>query len=605
MRMRLVFTCIFLVFALLLSRIYYLSIKSNIYYEQLAKQNAIKTQPLLPIRGEIRDSNGEFLAINELGFSVSIAPYLSLRKKNHAFLEEELRIISEYFPDFSAEDLKKTYQKSDSYYNQEYISVIDFIPYEMMIAHMSSLSLRERIKIEPAVKRKYPYGKIASHVIGYIGKSHLEDIKTNELARLTNQIGKAGIERYYNDILQGQKGVREVKVNALNQEIQELFYQEPSSNDLSLSIDIRLQSYLSEIFHKNAGAVVIMDVQSGAILAAGSYPEFDPNAFVNGISTQEWQLILNDPDHPFTNKLINGHYPPGSLVKMGVGLAFLNSKNIQAQTNFFCNGFVELGGRKFRCWNRLGHGQVDLKHAIKQSCDVYFYEGGLKVGIDTISQTLSRIGFGKQTGVDLPNEFIGTVPSREWKLQRYNQAWYQGETLNTSIGQGSFSTTPMQVARYTAQLATGKNVKPHFLKGLIDSNLSLNEDLNQSLEEPFTSFEKAQLPLIREAMLSVTNEQGGTAYRYFKDFPLKIAAKTGTAQVIGFSQSQNTNIKEEDLQYYTRSHTWLTSYAPYKNPKYVVTILLEHGGKNTTSGDLGVKIYKKLIELGYFTQEDF
>ncbi|EAH7821097.1 penicillin-binding protein 2 [Campylobacter jejuni] len=600
MRMRLVVGFILLFFIFLLSRVYYLSIKSNVYYEELAKQNAIKTEFLPPVRGQITDRNGTLLAINDLGFSISIKPYLSIKKSNKGILDKELSELTNLFPDLNASKLAEIYKRNDSYYNQDFIKVVDFIPYDEIIPHYSELNLNKTIKIDPVVKRKYPFGKLASHIIGYVGKANLQDVQENEIAKLSNYTGKSGIERYYNDILQGEKGTRVYKVNALNQEVEQLSYTPAMSNDIELTIDIELQSYLTSLFEGNAGAAIIMNVNDGSILAAGSFPEYDLNPFVTGISFKDWDELSNSLDHPFTNKLINGYYPPGSVVKMGVGLSFLNSKNISPSTQYVCNGSIELGGRFFRCWNRSGHGPVDLKHAIKYSCDVYFYNGSLQVGIDQISETLSRIGFGAKTGVDLPSEFVGTLPSKEWKMQRYRQSWFQGDTLNTAIGQGNFLATPMQIARYTAQIAKGGEVIPHFLKSIENNNTTIENQMDENKKEIFTLFEKSQLPYIRDAMYAVTNEQGGTSYRYLHNLDVKVAAKTGTAQVVGFSQTDKNRVDEKQFEYYTRSHAWLTSYAPYSKPKYVVTVLLEHGGRNITSGATVAKIYQKMIELGYF-----
>ncbi|HEF6739676.1 TPA: penicillin-binding protein 2 [Campylobacter jejuni] len=600
MRMRLVVGFILLFFIFLLSRVYYLSIKSNVYYEELAKQNAIKAEFLPPVRGQIADRNGTLLAINDLGFSISIKPYLSIKKSNKGILDKELSELINLFPDLNASKLAEIYKRNDSYYNQDFIKVVDFIPYDEIIPHYSELNLNKTIKIDPVVKRKYPFGKLASHIIGYVGKANLQDVQENEIAKLSNYTGKSGIERYYNDILQGEKGTRVYKVNALNQEVEQLSYTPAMSNDIELTIDIELQSYLTSLFEGNAGAAIIMNVNDGSILAAGSFPEYDLNPFVTGISFKDWDELSNSLDHPFTNKLINGYYPPGSVVKMGVGLSFLNSKNISLSTQYVCNGSIELGGRFFRCWNRSGHGPVDLKHAIKYSCDVYFYNGSLQVGIDQISETLSRIGFGVKTGVDLPSEFVGTLPSKEWKMQRYKQSWFQGDTLNTAIGQGNFLATPMQIARYTAQIAKGGEVIPHFLKSIENNNTTIENQMDENKKEIFTLFEKSQLPYIRDAMYAVANEQGGTSYRYLHNLDVKVAAKTGTAQVVGFSQTDKNRVDEKQFEYYTRSHAWLTSYAPYSKPKYVVTVLLEHGGRNITSGATVAKIYQKMIELGYF-----
>ncbi|MGG33833.1 penicillin-binding protein 2, partial [Campylobacter jejuni] len=550
--------------------------------------------------GQITDRNGTLLAINDLGFSISIKPYLSIKKSNKGILDKELSELTNLFPDLNASKLAEIYKRNDSYYNQDFIKVVDFIPYDEIIPHYSELNLNKTIKIDPVVKRKYPFGKLASHIIGYVGKANLQDVQENEIAKLSNYTGKSGIERYYNDILQGEKGTRVYKVNALNQEVEQLSYTPAMSNDIELTIDIELQSYLTSLFEGNAGAAIIMNVNDGSILAAGSFPEYDLNPFVTGISFKDWDELSNSLDHPFTNKLINGYYPPGSVVKMGVGLSFLNSKNISPSTQYVCNGSIELGGRFFRCWNRSGHGPVDLKHAIKYSCDVYFYNGSLQVGIDQISETLSRIGFGAKTGVDLPSEFVGTLPSKEWKMQRYRQSWFQGDTLNTAIGQGNFLATPMQIARYTAQIAKGGEVIPHFLKSIENNNTTIENQMDENKKEIFTLFEKSQLPYIRDAMYAVANEQGGTSYRYLHNLDVKVAAKTGTAQVVGFSQTDKNRVDEKQFEYYTRSHAWLTSYAPYSKPKYVVTVLLEHGGRNITSGATVAKIYQKMIELGYF-----
>lgn len=594
MRLRLVMAFIFVVFVLLLSRVYYLAIKSNVYYEEMARQNAVKTQFIAPIRGLIFDTKGRLLASNDLGFSIAMKPYLHIKKENRKLLDEEIAFFAQFFPDINTTMLRRNYIREDSYYNQDFIEVAEFVPYKDMITAYSELNLRENLRILPTVKRSYPYENIASHIIGYIGKANLQEIKENEIAKLTRYVGKSGVEKYYNAILQGEKGVREVKVNAFNKEIEELFYTNPKSQDLILSIDIELQRFLTKVFAENAGVAIIMDADDGSILAAGSFPEYDLNLFVSGISASQWQELNESPEHPFINKMINGLYPPGSVVKMGVGLSYLNSGAFNAKGTFYCSGAVELSNRLFRCWNRIGHGAMDLRDAIKHSCDIYFYEGALKVGIDKIAPTLLKMGFGSKTGVDLPNEFIGIMPHREWKLRRYNAAWFRGETLNTSIGQGNFLVTPMQIAKYTAQIASGKRVTPHFVKS--EQNASVQDEL-------FTPFEKNQLPLIKEAMLAVAKEPGGTAYRYFQYLPLNVAAKTGTAQVVGFSQTEKRNIREKDLEYYSRSHTWLTSFAPYDKPKYVVTVLLEHGGKTMTTNALAIKIYEKLLELGYLQRQ--
>ncbi|HEG5919369.1 penicillin-binding protein 2 [Campylobacter lari] len=601
MRMRLVMGFIACFFLLLLARVYYISIKSNVYYEEIAKQNAIKTQFLAPVRGQILDIKGRPLAVNKLGFSISIKPYLHIKKKNRALLEQELQAIAGAFPDLNVTKLKRAYAKADSYYNQDYIEVVPFIEYDAMIKHFTKLNLRENMQVKSTTQRFYPYDALASHVIGYVGKANLNDMNENEIARLTSYVGRSGIERSYNEILQGQKGEKVSKVNALNKEIEELSYKKPTSSNITLSIDLDLQEYLASIFENLAGAAIVMDVKNGAILAAGSFPEYNLNPFVTGISQEEWDKLSNDLNHPFTNKLINGLYPPGSVVKMGTALAFLDGGKVGENHKYLCDSNFELGGRKFRCWKAIGHGYVNMIDAIRESCDVYFYKGALEVGIDIISSVFERIGFGAKTGVDLPNEFIGTVPNRIWKKEKYNQPWYQGETLNTSIGQGDFLATPMQVAKFTAMIATAKNITPHFLHSVDDNVTKVNFDNNKSV---FTTFELSKLPLLRRAMYEVANEDGGTTARFLRNSPITIAAKTGTAQVVGISQSEKKRIKEEDLEYFLRSHAWITSYAPYEKPQYVVVVLIEHGKSgSSTGGPILAKIYQKLIDLGYIDKK--
>ncbi|AJC92312.1 penicillin-binding protein 2 [Campylobacter subantarcticus LMG 24377] len=601
MRMRLVMGFIACFFILLLARVYYISIKSNVYYEEIAKQNAIKTQFLAPVRGQILDVKGRPLAVNKLGFSISVKPYLYIKKKNRPLLDQELQAIVNAFPDLNITRLKRAYAKADSYYNQDYIEVVPFIEYDAMIKHFTKLNLRENMQVKSTTQRFYPYNALASHVIGYVGKANLNDMNENEIARLTSYVGRSGIERSYNEILQGQKGEKVSKVNALNKEIEELSYKKPTSSNITLSIDLDLQEYLTSLFKNLAGAAIVMDVKTGAILAAGSFPEYNLNPFVTGITQEEWDKLSNDLNHPFTNKLINGLYPPGSVIKMGTALAFLDSGKVHENHKYLCDSNFELGDRKFRCWKTIGHGYVDMNDAIKESCDVYFYKGSLEVGIDTISSVFERIGFGAKTGVDLPNEFIGTVPSRIWKKEKYNQPWYQGETLNTSIGQGNFLATPMQVAKFTAMIATSKNITPHFLHSVDDNITKISFENNESV---FTTFELSKLPLLRRAMYEVANVDGGTTARFLKHSPITIAAKTGTAQVVGISQSEKKRIKEEDLEYFLRSHAWITSYAPYEKPQYVVVVLIEHGKSGSSAGGpMLAKIYEKLIDLGYIDKK--
>lgn len=594
MRIRFLLTLFALVWIILLVRIYYISIKSNTYYEQIAKQNAVKTEHLAPLRGSIKDVKDRPMSVNRLGFSVGIKPHLSYKSKL-PILEKDVEYIASLLVNFDKDELKKIYLKKDSPYGQDFVKVIDFISYDDIIGNFSKLSLNDNLEIKPTSKRHYPYGKLASHVIGYVAKANTKDIEKDPLTKLTNYTGRTGIESYYNQVLQGVKGERNIKVTAFNKEIEEISKKLPHSSDIRLTIDLELQKYLSEIFGDDAGAAIIMSVKDGSILGAGSFPEYDINKFVTGISHKEWEELSNNLDHPFTNKIINGLYPPGSVIKMGIALALLGSHKINKDTSSFCTGTMRLGGRNFRCWKTYGHGNVDLRKAIRESCDDYFYKGSLKVGINHIAPVMERLGFGRKTGIDMPNEFVGTVPSRRWKMRKYQQPWYQGETLNTSIGQGYFQATPLQVAYHTAILATKKSLTPHFIKSIDGKEVTF--DINDTI---LTNYEKTQLQYIQEAMYDVANHEKGTAYRALRKSKVVLAAKTGTAQVVGISQTEKKRMKEEDMEYFQRSHAWLTTYGPYKNPQYVVTVLLEHGGHGgSAAGPIVTKIYNKLVEMGY------
>lgn len=597
MRIKIVLGIFISVWIALLVRVYYISIKSNAYYEEIAKQNAVKVDELAPLRGVILDRKLNPLSVNRLGFSIGLKPRLSL-KSNRALLEEEIAFLAETLPDFSVKELMKEYLKADSAYNHDFVDVIGFIPYDKLIPHFAKIAQHDNLRIKITSKRHYPHGSLASHVIGYVGKSNTQDVAEDATAKLVGFSGKTGIEKHYNTILQGIKGEKKTKVTAFNQEIEQVSKTLPVSNDLVLSLDLELQRYIAELFGDDSGAVVVMNAKNGEILAAASFPEYDLNKFVSGITREEWAILANDLNHPFTNKLVNGLYPPGSVVKMGVGMAMMNSGIISPTTTFESTGTMELGGRVFRDWKKEGHGIISYVRAIRESCDDYFYKASLKTGIDIIAPFLSKIGFAAKTGIDLPREFTGTVPSREWKKARFGKGWSQGETLISSIGQGYFLVTPVQVAKYTAFLATGNGVTPHFVSKINDVPLDFPVDPNIVSES-----EKRYLKVTRDGMYEVANVPGGTGLRHINvTAPFKIAAKTGTAQVVGISQTDKKRMREEDMDYYQRSHAWLTTYGPYDNPQYVVTVLVEHGGHGgSEGGPIASKVYDKLYQMGYIT----
>ncbi len=595
MRLKLLISFFFLIWISLLVRVFYLSVQSNNYYSKLSSHNTIKTKKIAPIRGEIHDRNNLPIAINKLGFSIQLLPHLK-HKGDNSELDIAIRDLVHNLPDLNATKIKKRYLRNDSYYNHNDIRVVDFVSYKKIMPVYSPLHLNDNILVIPAPKRYYPYSDLAAHIIGYVAKANKKDVERDELAKLIGSTGKSGIEKYYNSYLEGVAGQRKIKVSAQNEVIKELSYLKAIENrDITLTLDMRLQKYISEQFKARAGAVIVMSVD-GEILAAASFPEYDLNSFVSGISSKQWKALIESIDTPFTNKIINGLYPPGSTIKTGLGLVYLSSGISQWWTTN-CTGTMKLGKRNFRCWKHSGHGKTDIRKAIRESCDDYFYKGSLKVGIADMSFGLKRFGLGSKTGVDLPNEFIGTVPSREWKRKRFNQPWYIGETLNTSIGQGDFLTTPLQIAQFTALMATGRLVKPHLAKS-IDG-----EEVIPEFEDVLTPSQHKKLPIIQQAMRQVCQHSKGTAV-HFMHAKIPVAGKTGTAQVIGISQEIKQRINERDMRYYTRSHAWFTTYAPARDPQYIVTVLVEHGGHGgAAAGGMVSNIYNKLLEFGYIKKK--
>jgi len=595
MRYGFVITAFILFWLMLVSRIYQISIKSNYYYENLAKNNIERKYYIKPVRGEILDREGKLLAVNKIGFSIKIAPHLKQKSKD---LLDTIGSITKEFPEYNATKLLKLYKKKNSPYNHRFIKIIDFISYEDMIGAYPKLTINKFIKIESETKRYYPAGEMATHIVGYVGKSNKKDNKKDKVVEKVGVVGRTGLEKQYNSVLEGKLGYRIVKVSATNKEVAQLEKKEPiEDQNLILNIDLRLQKKINELFKDQSGVAVVMNV-NGDVLAAVSYPSYDPNLFVGGISSKDWKALISDFNHPFTNKIVSGLYPPGSTIKMGMALAFAKSGKASLDTPEYCKGYIKIGkrGHKFRCWSKWGHGTVPLRKAIRESCDVYFYSKSLQVGINDMSKYLNEFGLGVKTGIDLPRERSGVIPNKHWKMKTYKQPWYLGETIIASIGQGYDLVTPMQLARYTAFLATKKLPTPHLahkVAGEIIKPEYKNIDVNLRY-----------LDIIRKGMYDVCNSQRGTAHRAISHLPIIVAGKTGTSQVVSIPQSERRRMKESEMEYYSRSHAWFTSYAPYSNPKYVVTVLVEHGGHGgSTAGPIAAQIYRWLYKNGYFSDK--
>ncbi len=585
----------FVVFWLVLVvRIFIISVIDSEDLESQALKNILQKEPIVPIRGQIIDRNGEPLATNTVGFNIALPPHLSHQAKM-PILRQEVQNLLKFFPHHTEEDLINGYKKKDSPYNHEYIPVIEFVDYETLLRIYPQLIQNDALRIVPLARRFYPNETSASHVIGYVSRANQQDITNQPIAKWTGNIGKEGLEREYDEFLQGEVGTRTAKVTALNQEIEVVSYEEAIENHhLTTTLDVRIQRAMDEIFADKNGAAVIMDANNGEILAAGSYPEYNLNHFIGGISHENWSALRESPYKPLINKIINGLYPPGSVVKMGMGLAFLEHTGINEKTELKTPPFIELGDRKFRDWKKEGHGSADLYKAIKRSVDVYFYTLALNTDFEKIADVLKKMGLGQKTGVDLPNEFVGIVPSPKLKKTRYKQDWYAGDSVVSSIGQGLFLTTPMQIANYTALIASGKLPIPHFAKKIGE------EEVAKEPRDVLNEFEKSKLAVLREGMRQVCSEVGGTANYATRESRAYLACKTGTAQVVGISQEDKARIKESDMDYFHRSQAWITGFLPADDPRYVITVMVEHGGSGSgTGGPVLARLANTLVDLGY------
>ena len=595
MRYKIVIAIFMLFWGIMIARLYHVSIKSNFYYEELAKDNIERKRFIKPVRGEITDLNGNLLAMNQIGFSISIMPHL--KQKDHT-LEGVVETLVKTFPDLNKTVMMKVYKKHNSPYNHKFIKVVDFIHYPDMMGAYPKLSLHKEIKIEAETKRYYPYGKYAAHIVGYTGRSNKKENKKDSVVNEVGKVGKSGLERYYNSVLEGELGYEISKVTATNKAIEVLEKKLPKDNkNLQLNIDIDLQKMIYERFGDATGVAIVMRT-NGEVLSAVSYPSYDPNLFVGGISSKDWKALQDDLAHPFTNKFIHGTYPPGSAIKMGMALAFEKAQPNILATSEHCAGFITLGSskHKFRCWSRWGHGTVGLRRAIRESCDVYFYNKSLKIGINAMAKNLHSFGLGVKTGIDLPREYSGVIPDKQWKMRRYKQPWYKGETVIAAIGQGYDLVTPLQVARYTALIATSKLVTPRIAR-IVDNNVTARKIIPMK----FTSY---YLNEIRKGMYDVCNIKGGTAFRTMSKLPVVVAGKTGTSQVTSIPQSTKKRLKEDELAYFHRSHAWITTYAPFNDPEFVVTVLVEHGGHGgSTAGPIAADIYKWLYRNRYFKKK--
>ena len=433
-----------------------------------------------------------------------------------------------------------------------------------------------------------------AHVIGYVSSVSEKDIKDDPLLEVPGfKIGKSGIEKLFEKKLRGSGGNLKLEVNAFGRIMKEIERTDGIPGErVDLTIDARLQSKAFDLFGEESGAAVLLDVNTGEILAFVSTPSFDPNVMAQGLSNEMWNSLVNDEKKPLSNKALAGQYSPGSTFKMIVALAGLESGAIKPESRSFCAGKMFLGSHAFHCWKEHGHGYIDVVEALQHSCDIFFYETAQKLGIEKIAEMARRFGLGSKVDVGLENEKSGLIPDKAWKLKRFGEPWQQGENLISGIGQGYILTTPIQLATMTARLVNGGyEIKPTFSK--------VNDERKNKIKRINVS--TANLDLIKEGMYNVVNKPGGTAWRSQFDYNgQRMGGKTGTTQVrrISMKERQTGVIAQEDLPWKYRNHALFVGYAPQDNPKYAVAVLVEHGrGGSTVAAPIGGKLLLEAVKL--------
>ena len=559
----------------LLSRLLYLQVLSHEHFTTLSEDNRVKLQPIPPNRGLIFDRNGILLAENLPSYRLEITPeQIDDMGATLDALEGILEIR-----DIDRSRFEKLRKRKPRF---EAVPLL----FHLSDAEVARFSVNRHrfpgVDITAGLARHYPLGEQAVHALGYVGRIDEQALKNLDTSnyRGTTHIGKIGIEKTYEDLLHGKVGLQQVETTAQGRVLRVLNRTPPvSGHNLYLTLDSRVQAAAEQAFGDFAGSAIAMDPNNGDILAFVSMPTYDPNPFVNGIDYAAYAALRENDKEPLFNRALRGQYPPGSTVKPFMGLAGLEQGITGSHSSTYCPGFYMLPGnsRKFRDWKRTGHGTVDLNKSIVQSCDVFFYDLALSLGIDGIHEYLQHFGFGRKTGIDILGELPGLLPSREWKRQRRDQPWFPGETIITGIGQGFFLTTPTQLAVATAALANGGRIlQPNIVHAEQEANRNALSPHQPRLVENITINNQLHWDQVIQAMIDVVHSARGTARKIGEDSPYRIAGKTGTAQVYGLKEEEEYDA--EAIEEKLRDHALFIAFAPVEAPKIVVAVIVEHGG---------------------------
>ncbi len=549
---------IFCIFSL---RLWYLQIYKGDFFAQKAQDNLQRRQQIYAPRGLFLDRHGELLASNEPSYSLAIV------REDCPDIDSTLKQIS-IWTETPLEQLQDEFALGRSMVRSfENQIVFSNLPFNVLTRIETESPFWPGVKVVVQPRRRYLQGEVLSHVLGYVARASEEELTRDPELRLGDNVGKLGLEFTLEKSMRGQKGLRQMEVDASGRILhQEVLLPPVPGQNVQLSIDLGLQQKAFELMEGRSGSAIVLDATTGQVLALVSAPGYDNNEFVFGISHKNWQDMLNNPHHPMQNRSIQSTYPPGSVFKLVMaGLAHMEP-DIRTEDRIFCSGSLRLGNRVFRCWK--DHGWVDMTKSLVESCDVYYYQLGERLGVDKISVFAVGSGFGRTTGIDLPHERSGLMPTREWKRQRFNDGWRGGDNFNLAIGQGFTLVTPLQVARFIAAIANGGNLyKPSLL---LDEKMSDQEPLPWS---------EASRSFVYRTMIETVEGERGTARRLAKDGVI-VGGKTGTSQVTGLLPGHLED-DPEAVDYWLRHHGWMAAFAGRDDQKYSIVALVEHGGSGS------------------------
>ena len=586
----------FAVFFAIIGRLFYLQISENIKYRTLSEKNRLREWKVPPQRGIIEDFFGEKIADNTQVFQLHMMP------EDVPNIEVLFFRLSKLI-NFNERQKRNLLKKIKKRKPWEPVIVSDNLTWSEF--SKLNLFLHEIPGIKPvvAVARKYSEDGSFSHLIGYVSDVSKSDLENSEFLRKVHvpglKTGKIGLEKSLNESMVGEAGYQRYEVNAYGKRVKELkFIQGTVGKNYKTTLDMDVQKFANDLLKDKSGSICVMDIYTGDIIAMVSSPTFDANKFVHGITSKDWQDLINNTKKPLINKSIAGLYPPGSTIKPIVALSALENDVVSPNTTVECKGEIELYGHKYHCWKEKGHGFLRLREAIKQSCDIYFYEVARRLGVDRLAETANKFGLGNKVFDILDDEErTGLVPTTKWKLKNIGKGWVLGETLLAGIGQGYFQVTPIQLCLMTAQLANGG----HKIEPKIIYNEQALQSTKDASSERFKQLYRNQenVKFVLDAQFGATNEPMGTSYRSRHVKPEYIfAGKTGTSQIRSITEEERElKLKQEDLPYELRDHALFTAFAPYKQPRYALSVVIEHGGSGSSvAAPIAKKIIKKVID---------